>query len=66
MPQDTAIKRELQRKGWSYRRAAPVLGIHWVYLCGLANGKYNSKRLKLKVLQMPHAPKPTRRARRAK
>ena len=65
MAQETAMKRELTRKGWSYRRAAPILGVSPAYLCRCANGIYNSKRLKLKVLQMPYAPKPARR-RRAK
>ncbi len=66
MAQDTAMKLELIRKGWSYRRAAPILGVTYQYLSDCANGVHNSKRLKLKVLQMPHAPKPTRRVRRAK
>lgn len=59
MPQDTAIKKELKRKGWSYRKAAPVLGVHWVYLCGLANGRYKSRRLGIKILQLPFASKTT-------
>lgn len=59
MPQDTVIKRELQRKGWSYRKAAPLLGVHWVYLCGLANGKYKSRRLGIKILNLPFASQTT-------
>lgn len=53
---DTAIKKELRRKGWSYRKAAPVLGVDYAYLCRVANGFYKSRRLALKILELPQAP----------
>ena len=51
---DTAIKKELRRKGWSYRQAAPVLGVHYVYLCNFANGIYQSHRLTKKIQRLPN------------
>ena len=53
---DTAIKKELRRKGWSYRQAAPVLGVHWEHLYMVANGIRKSRRLALKILELPQAP----------
>ena len=53
---ETIIKKILREKGWSYRRAAPVLGVDYAYLCRVANGFYQSRRLALKILQLPQAP----------
>ena len=54
---DTANKRELQRKGWSYRRAAKVLGVTKEHLCYVCNGVRKSRRLTAKIFELPNAPK---------
>ena len=57
MANDTAIKRELKRKGWSFRRAAEALGVSYQHLYECANGNRKSRRLALKILELPQAPK---------
>ena len=64
MAQETAIKRILREKGWSYRRAARELDVTFEYLCRCANGVYKSRRLGLKILNLPSAPTAIRASRR--
>lgn len=50
---DTWAKEKLKAKGWSYRRAAPVLGVTFEYLCRVCNGVHDSIRLNLKIRNLP-------------
>jgi hypothetical protein len=45
-----------KEKGWSYRTAAPVLGVTYQYLCDVLNGRRQSTRLLRKVRSLPHQP----------
>lgn len=47
----------LKNKGWSYRKAAPVLGVTYQYLCDVVNGKRSSVRLHKKIKGLPKAKK---------
>lgn len=42
-------------KGWSYRSAAPVLGVTYQYLCEVMNGRRVSRRLSAKIRALPKA-----------
>lgn len=42
-----------KRKGWTYRSAAPVLGVTYQYLCDVLNGQRESRRLMSKVDSLP-------------
>ena len=66
MAKDTIIKKKLKRKGWSYREAAPVLGVTYEYLCRVCNGVHKSRRLTAKIFELPNAPKFRRAPRRPK
>ena len=46
----------LKQKGWSYRRAAPVLGVNYVHLAYVLTGKRISRRLLEKIESIPEAP----------
>lgn len=48
-----AAKRELKAKGWSYRKAAPVLGVTYQHLCEVLNGHRTSRRLVTAIATMP-------------
>ncbi len=61
---DTAVKKELKRKGWSLRPAAKVLGVHFMYLWQVTNGVHKSRRLTAKIFELPNAPKFRRAPRR--
>ena len=50
---DTKPKKTLRCKGWSYRKAAPVLGITYQYLCDVCNGVHTSIRLNDRIDEMP-------------
>ena len=50
-------KASLKSKGWSYRRVAPLLGVHFYHLNQVLNGKRESRRLMLKIDTLPNAPK---------
>ena len=63
---DTAVKKELKRKGWSYRRAAKEIGITYQYLSDCCNGVHKSRRLTAKIFELPNAPKFRRAPRRPK
>lgn len=50
-------KVELKRKGWSYRRAAPKLGVTYQHLCLVLNGQRESRRLLAAIANLPiHQP----------
>ena len=51
-------KRMLRAKGWSYRRVAPLLGVHHVHLALVLSGKRESKRLLAAIGKLPNSPTP--------
>lgn len=51
---DTWAKKELVRKGWSYRKAAVVLDITYQYLCDVCNGVHTSIRLNGRISNLPN------------
>jgi predicted XRE-type DNA-binding protein len=46
-------KASFKKKGWSYRSAAPVLGVTYQYLSDVMNGKFSSRRLTKKIRALP-------------
>ena len=48
-----AHKKLLKAKGWSYRAAAPKLGVHYVHLALVLTGKRVSKRLLAAIQSLP-------------
>lgn len=50
-----AAKRALKTKGWSYRRAAPVLGVTYQHLSEVLNGNRESQRLLARISSLPTA-----------
>ncbi len=58
-PTDAAIdtaKRVLKARGWSYRRAAPVLGVTYQHLCEVLNGHRQSERILRQIADLPPSP----------
>lgn len=53
----TTAKRTLKARGWSYRRAAPILGVTYQHLSEVLNGKRHSRRLLDAVIALPIAEK---------
>ena len=51
-----AHKALLREKGWSYRAAAPVLGVHWVHLFRVLKGERQSIRLLAAIERLPNRP----------
>lgn len=47
-------RRSLARKGWSYRTAAPLLGVHHVHLALVLTGRRESRRLLAAIHALPH------------
>lgn len=60
---ETIVKKILKEKGWSYRSAAQVLGVTYQYLSDVANGIHTSRRLAVKIIELPQAPIRTRNRR---
>lgn len=48
-----SIKRQFKAGGWSYRRAAPVLGVTYQHLSEVLNGRRESQRLLRAVAALP-------------
>jgi hypothetical protein len=46
-------KRKLKDGGWTYRSAAPVLGVSFVHLAYVLNGQRASRRLLARVMALP-------------
>jgi hypothetical protein len=46
-------KDKLQAGGWTYRSAAPVLGVSLSWLGRVLSGKINSRRLLKKIERLP-------------
>ena len=49
----TKHKRLLREKGWSYRNAAPVLGVHFSHLDRVLQGHRESKALLARIESLP-------------
>jgi hypothetical protein len=49
----THAKRTLKSKGWSYRRAAPLLGVSYVHLAKVLGGHRESRRLLMAIASLP-------------
>ena len=50
---NNAAKRTLKRKGWSYRTAAPRLGVCYQHLALVLTGRRESRRLLLAIDSLP-------------
>ena len=50
---NTEEKRIFKSKGWSYRAAAPVLGVTYQHLCLVFNGHRHSRRLLAAIAALP-------------
>jgi hypothetical protein len=48
-----SMKRDLRRKGWSYRSAAAALGVHWQHLTQVMIGRRVSARLLAAIHAVP-------------
>ncbi len=48
-------KRTLKARGWSYRRAAPVLGVTYQHLSEVLNSRRHSRRLIRRVMALTEA-----------
>ena len=46
-------RKSLSLKGWSYRTAAPELGVHWTHLAKVLTGKRESRRLLASIHTLP-------------
>lgn len=51
----TAEKAKIKKKGYTYRTAAPALGVTYPYLSDVLNGKRFSIRLVKKINTLPKA-----------
>ena len=49
------LKEELKRKGWVQRKAAAALGVTYVHLNYVCNGKRQSQRLTQRIMSLPMA-----------
>lgn len=47
-----ALKRKFKARGWTYRAAAPELGVAYQYLCEVMNGRRSSFRLTRRIEQL--------------
>lgn len=48
-----AAKRILKARGWSYRAAAPALGVCYQHLACVLTGRRQSRRLLARISQLP-------------
>ena len=46
-------KAHLRAAGWSYRTAAPRLGVTYQHLCYVLNGQRESRRLLANIIRLP-------------
>lgn len=46
-------KVRFKKRGWSYRTAAPELGVTYQYLCDVLNGRRSSRRLLAAINRLP-------------
>ena len=53
-------KREMKRKGWSYRRAALRIGKGYPWVCAVLNGHGTSQPVIDAILALPESPTPYR------
>jgi hypothetical protein len=50
-------KRELKKKGWTYRTAAPELAVHWGHLAHVLRGARESRSLLGRIAKLGRAAK---------
>lgn len=48
-----SARRHFYEAGWSYRAAAPLLGVSYQHLCQVLTGDRQSRRLTAAILQLP-------------
>lgn len=48
-----AAKAHLRAGGWTYRTAAPELGVHWAHLAKVLTGRRTSRALLERIHQLP-------------
>jgi hypothetical protein len=53
-PELETAKQILHDKGWSYRTAAPFLGVHYTHLARVLTGFRVSKSLLRRIQSLPH------------
>lgn len=53
-----AARRHFFAGGWSYRSAAPVLGVTYQYICQVLTGRVQSRRLTAAIRNLPPRQKP--------
>jgi len=51
-------KQALKEKGYTYRTAAPVLGVCYQHLCFVLNGQRASQRLLQRIASLPRREEP--------
>lgn len=58
LPRPVAEARQhFQAGGWSYRAAAPLLGVSYQHLCQVLTGVRQSRRLTAAILALPPRPR---------
>lgn len=50
-----SIKRQLKRKGWTYRAAAPRIGVTYQHLSEVLNGHRQSRRVIKALCALEHS-----------
>lgn len=53
-PRVAAARKHFKAAGWSYRAAAPVLGVTYQHLCMVLTGERESRRLTTRILALPN------------
>lgn len=56
-PEILSAREELKRKGWSYRTAAPFLGVSYQHICLVLTGKRISQILLDRIFSLPYCAK---------
>lgn len=56
-PEILSAREELKRKGWSYRTAAPFLGVSYQHICLVLTGKRISQSLIDRIFSLPYCAK---------
>lgn len=52
-PTTNDAKESLLKGGWSYRKAAPALGVHWSHLAKVLTGRRESQALLKRIRSLP-------------
>ncbi len=57
-PTPEEAKQILKARGWSYRRAAPALGVHYMHLYAVLSGQRESRSLLNRIASLPKTTPP--------